>query len=165
MILKSDVKFKEKPVCCFKNDKNLVNFDPSTQKSQKFALWLSFLCKVYNVWPKKVQRSCLLFHWWFMENVKKNWLVVWKVAWEIWQILSRELKSLKIGTFMGSFYLKWKVYEIKIYRGVMCYDNVEWCKIWKGIDLSVKIDMKNLTSFDPKKSQIILTQKSQKFAL
>ena len=22
----------------FKNDKNLVNFDPSTQKSQKFAL-------------------------------------------------------------------------------------------------------------------------------
>ena len=37
MILKSDAKFEEKLVCCFKNDKNLVNFDPSTQKSQKFA--------------------------------------------------------------------------------------------------------------------------------
>ena len=23
---------------CFKNDKNLVNFDPGTQKSKKFAL-------------------------------------------------------------------------------------------------------------------------------
>ena len=40
MILKIDVKFEEKLTCCFKNDKNLVNFDPSTQKSQKFALSL-----------------------------------------------------------------------------------------------------------------------------
>ena len=31
-------KFEEKPICCFKNDKNLVNFDPSAQKSQIFAL-------------------------------------------------------------------------------------------------------------------------------
>ena len=38
MIPKIDAKFEEKPICCFKNDKNLVNFDPSTQKSPKFAL-------------------------------------------------------------------------------------------------------------------------------
>ena len=38
MTLKSDAKFGEKLTCCFKNDKNLVNFDPSTQKSRKFAL-------------------------------------------------------------------------------------------------------------------------------
>ena len=38
MTLKSDAKFEEKPIYCFKNDKNLGNFDPSTQKSQKFAL-------------------------------------------------------------------------------------------------------------------------------
>ena len=31
MILKSDTNFEEKQICCFKNDKNLVNFDPSTQ--------------------------------------------------------------------------------------------------------------------------------------
>ena len=30
--------FEGKLICCFKNDKNLVNFDPSTQKFQKFAL-------------------------------------------------------------------------------------------------------------------------------
>ena len=35
--LKIKVKFEEKPICCFTNDK-LVNCDPSTQKSQKFAL-------------------------------------------------------------------------------------------------------------------------------
>ena len=40
MPLKIDAKFEEKLICCFKNDKNLVNFDPSTQKSQKFALSL-----------------------------------------------------------------------------------------------------------------------------
>ena len=34
MILKSDAKFEEKPNCCFKNDKNLVNFDLSTQVSK-----------------------------------------------------------------------------------------------------------------------------------
>ena len=38
MILKSDAKFEEKPICCFKNDTNLVNFGPSTGKSQKFTL-------------------------------------------------------------------------------------------------------------------------------
>ena len=38
MTLKSDVTFEEKLICCFKNDKNFGNFDPSTQKSQKFAL-------------------------------------------------------------------------------------------------------------------------------
>ena len=38
MTLTSDAKFEEKVICGFKNDKNLVNFDPSTQKSQKFAL-------------------------------------------------------------------------------------------------------------------------------
>ena len=36
MTLKSDAKLEEKPICCFQNDKNLVNFDPSTDKSQKF---------------------------------------------------------------------------------------------------------------------------------
>ena len=38
MTLKSHGKFEEKLICCFKNDKNLVNFDPSTQKSQKLVL-------------------------------------------------------------------------------------------------------------------------------
>ena len=40
MALKSDAKFEEKAIFCLKNDKNLVNFNPSSQKSQKFALGL-----------------------------------------------------------------------------------------------------------------------------
>ena len=40
MTLKIDAKFEEKLTPCFKNDKNLVNFDPSTQKYKKCALSL-----------------------------------------------------------------------------------------------------------------------------
>ena len=34
-------------------------------------------------------------------------------------------ESLKIGTLMGSFYPKQKIHELKIYKGVLCYDNEE----------------------------------------
>ena len=55
-----------------------------------------------------------------MQNLRKNWLVVWKVTWGIWEIPTRALESLKIWTLMGSFYPKKKIYELKIYRGVSC---------------------------------------------
>ena len=38
MTLNIDAKFEEKLICCFKNDKNLVKFDPSTRKSPKLPL-------------------------------------------------------------------------------------------------------------------------------
>ena len=39
MTLKNDGKSEEELTCCFKIDmKNLMNFDPSTRKTQKFAL-------------------------------------------------------------------------------------------------------------------------------
>ena len=34
-------------------------------------------------------------------------------------------EGLKIGTLMGSFNPKQKIYELKIYRGVLCHDNEE----------------------------------------
>ena len=37
----------------------------------------------------------------------------------------RTLESLNMGIFIGSFYPKLKMYELKIYRGVMCHDNEE----------------------------------------
>ena len=37
MTLKIDAKFEEKLIRCFKNGKNLVKFDSSTQKSTKPA--------------------------------------------------------------------------------------------------------------------------------
>ena len=64
----------------------------------------SFLCKVYNVWLKKVQRSRNSWHWGVMQNLKKK--MTWKMTWGICQIFIRTCESVKIGTFMGSFCLK-----------------------------------------------------------
>ena len=41
MTMNSDAKFEEKPIC-FKNDKNLMNIDLSTQKSQNLHFDWSF---------------------------------------------------------------------------------------------------------------------------
>ena len=38
---------------------------------------------------------------------------------------TRALKSVKIGILMGFFHPKQKMYEFKIYGGVMCHDNEE----------------------------------------
>ena len=38
MIPKSGAKFQEKLTFCFENEKNLVNFDPSTKKLKKIVL-------------------------------------------------------------------------------------------------------------------------------
>ena len=95
------------------------------------------LSKVYIVWTKILQRSYLSWYCRVTQNLKKNWPVVWKMTWAIWQIFTRALKSVKIGTLMGSFCLKQKMYQLKISRRVMCHGNEEWYKNWRGIDLSL----------------------------
>ena len=89
---------------------------------------------------------------------EKNWLVIWKMTWEIWQIFTRALETVQIGTLIGCFCPKQRMYELKIYRGVVCHENEEY-KIWRGTDLSFNIDMRNLMNFN------LRTQKSKEFAL
>ena len=61
MTLKSDAKFKEKLTCGFKYDlKNLVNFRPTTQKSENFSLMGSF-CPKYVRFELKKYRG-VIFH-------------------------------------------------------------------------------------------------------
>ena len=68
-------------------------------------------------------------------------------------------ESLKIRTFIGSFYPKQKMYELKI-RGELCVMRMKNdAKFEEDLTCQFKIDMRNLTNFDPS------TQKSQKFAL
>ena len=60
MTLKTDAKFEEKPICCFKDDKNLVDFDPSTQVSKICTLTGPFLAK-YITFDLKRYRV-VIFH-------------------------------------------------------------------------------------------------------
>ena len=45
------------------------------------------------------------------------------------------------------------MYELKIYRGVMCHDNEKWCKIWWEIDLSVQNWLEEFDEFWPEHSK------------
>ena len=59
-IPKSGVEFEEKFIFCFKNDKNLVNFDLSTKRSKKIALIGPF-CAKYPTFDRKKYRR-VTFH-------------------------------------------------------------------------------------------------------
>ena len=46
------------------------------------------------------------------------------------------------------------MYELKIYRRVMCHENEEWCKVWRGIDLSFQNWHEEFDEFWPKHLKI-----------
>ena len=71
------------------------------------------------------------------------------MTWNIWQTFTRTVENLEIGTLMASFSLKLKMYELEIYRVVLCHDIEEWCKNWRGIDLSVQNWHKQFGKFWP----------------
>ena len=54
--------------CGFKCD-----FSSNHSKVQKFLFNGLFLSKVYEVWPKKIQRSYLSLKWTVMQNLNKPW--------------------------------------------------------------------------------------------
>ena len=60
---------------------------PNSRKSQNLPFNGLLFMKVYNVSAKKVQRSYVSYHWRMMQNLKRNWLVLWKMTWGIWRIL------------------------------------------------------------------------------
>ena len=114
----------------------------------EFWLQNSEVSKIYTLtgwfWPsymfeRKKYRGVML-------DCIQDWYKVWrktglcfqKLTWGIWKIFTRALESLQIGALMSYFYLKFKRYELNNYRVVICHDNEEWCKNWRGIDLSVQ---------------------------
>ena len=59
MTLKSDAKFEEKPICCLKNDKTLINSDRALKSLKNVPFYCSLSCKVYTDWPKKkIKLTC-----------------------------------------------------------------------------------------------------------
>ena len=101
------------------------------------------LCKVYNVWPKKYKG--VLIH--DAEVSCKIWRTDSKMT-GFWWIFTKALRNLKIFTFMGYFCPKYIMFELKKYRGVMFYDNEEWCKIWRiKLTCGLENNIGNLANF------------------
>ena len=60
-------------------------FWPAHSKVTKICTLIDSYCAKYLMFNlKKVQRSYLWWHWRVIENLKKNWLIVWKITWGIW---------------------------------------------------------------------------------
>ena len=67
MILKSDGKSVGKLICCFKNDNNVVNFDPSTRMSQNHRVVIFYDTED---WCKIWRKTDLWFGKWHEEFAK-----------------------------------------------------------------------------------------------
>ena len=120
--------------------------------------------KVYIVWATKVQESYILWHWRVTQISKKNLFLACKMTWKMWQIFTRALESVKIGTLMDPFVQSRKgvtfstcekVWNFTEELNVMKMNNNT--KIEQELTCRFKIDMRNFTNFDPS------TRKSKKF--
>ena len=86
-----------------------------------------------------------------MFDCTQDWYKVWKKTNLCFQKLTWVI-CVQTGTLMAYFCLKLKIYELKIYRGVMCHNNEEWCKNWSGIDFSVQNWHEEFDEFWPEPS-------------
>ena len=98
------------------------------KKSEKLFFDGLFLSKAYNVSPRKFNRNYVSWQWRVMQSLMENWLMAWKMTWEIWLSFMSPAESLKIYTLMGSFCPKHIKFWMKKYTRVMSDDNEEWYK-------------------------------------
>ena len=78
------------------------------------------LTKVYNISAWKVQRSYVWWHSRLIQSLKKNWLVLPRTTWGIWQIFIRAFESLTNGTLMASIFLSWKCMSLIKFKRKVC---------------------------------------------
>ena len=131
-------------------------------------LKISNICTLMGCfWPKyimfelkKVPRSYFWLHCRLMLNFEENWLVLSKMTWRISQIFTKaRSKVYKLGLLLGPFVQNRKCVSLK-FTGKLCVMRMKNdAKFEEDLTCQFKIDMRNLTKFDPS------TQKSQKFEL
>ena len=86
--------------------------------------------------------------------MKENWHALSKKWHEAFGKFSPENLKVSNWDFDGIFCTKLKMYKLKIYMGVMCRDNEEWCKIGRGIDLSFQNWLQKIDNFWPRHSKV-----------
>ena len=85
--------------------------------------------------------------WRMMQNWKRNWLVLSKLTWGLWWILTRALENL-ICTLIGCLWPKYMC-DLKKYRGVMFRSTEYWCKIWRKTDFCFQKWHEEFEKFSP----------------
>ena len=98
-----------------------------------------------------------------MFDCTEDWCKIWRqtdlyfLKWheEFGKFSPEHVRKSKNWVFSWVHLSKVENSELEIYRGVMCHENEEWCKIWRAITCQFEIDLSNLMDFESS------TQKSQ----
>ena len=80
-----------------------------------------------------MHKSYAWWHWRLMQNLKKNWFVVWEWHEEYGKFSPEHLKNIKLGLWWDPFIQSRKYMSLKFTED-LCHENEEWCKTWKEID-------------------------------
>ena len=121
------------------------NLTEALKSLQNLHFYLLLLCKVFNVWPKKVQKSYLSRQWRVIQNLKKNWLVIWKMT----KFSPEHLKVSKLGLWWDPLIQNRKRMSLKSTEELCVMTMKNDAKFEEELTCHFKIDMRNLINFDP----------------
>ena len=118
----------------FKKWQEFREFWPEHSHVSEICTLIGSLCKVYNNWPKEVQRSYLSWHSRVMQIWRKTdwWFAKWN---EKFDNFHQNTWKCQNWEFDGILLLKVENTCTKIYREVMANNTEEWWKNWRGINL------------------------------
>ena len=152
--------WRKTDLCFQKWHEEFDEFWPKHSKISKICSLMGFFWLKYMIFElKKVSGSFAWWNWILMQHLKENLLVVSKLTWGIWRILTWALENIKNLHFHEL--LLNKVHNLWAKKNIG-----EFCLMALNIDATsqgkltcaFKNDMRNLTNFDTS------TWKSQKFA-
>ena len=157
MTLKRNAKFEGKLICCFKNGKNLLNFDLSTPNSQNPTLICSFSYITFDL--KKYMG--VIFH------DTEEWCNIWRKTdlkfrkWheEYGKFSPEHLKVSKLGIWRDPLIQSRKCMSSKFTEESCVMTMKNNAKFQEELTCCFEIDMRNLINFD------LSTQKPRKFSL
>ena len=90
---------------CISDMANLVNVNTSSGKSENLHFDVLLFSIAYKV-SDKICRRVISWHWRVIQTLKKNSLLIWKMTWIIWWILTRAAENLKICTKVCNVWVK-----------------------------------------------------------
>ena len=117
------------------------------------------LTKVYNVSAKKVQRSYVWLHSRLIQSLKENWLVLPKIDMRNLANFHQSIWKSPNWNIDGILFSSWKCTSLNFTCELCVMAMKNDAKIEEELTRQFKIDMRNLTNFDPS------TWKSQKCEL
>ena len=122
-------------------------FSPEHLKVSVLGLWWDLFVQSRKCMSLKFTETYVSWQWRMMQNLKRNWLVIWKLTWGIWQILTLTPKNLKKLLFNWLLWPKYMMLEIKKSTEELCLMALKIDAKFKGkLACALKNDMRNLAN-------------------